>query len=776
MLDWFDGSGDFNAAHFVLLSGYNLVWIVIAGIMTAGVIWLAWHNGRELARKRRWTLLGLRIMAVVILFAIFLQPGVRLENVTRVRNHVTVLIDSSRSMTLPGQQAFDGATRIEDVKAMLADQASVIDGWRVDHQVDFFAVSDQARPIVDPQGLEANGDATRLLSGLEDIAARFRPEELAAVIVISDGVDNGALGEASAGDGEAPPTAVSLARRLKAPIHTIFTGPKTPPRDVAISKVAYDDFAFVRNVVSIEAQVTVTGYTALNLPVTLRRGDTILGTRSLVLQPDTDTYDFEFEFVPDKTGKAVFTLEVGAGPNERVRVNNRRQFVIRIIRDKIRVLQVVGRPSWDERFLRKLLKKNPNVNLISFFILRTGASIDMAARDELSLIPFPTQELFEEQLGSFDLIIFQNFTYRGYQMRRYLPFIRDYVRDGGGFAMLGGDLSYTSGGYLGTPIAEFLPFVLPSDRTDLISEDRYKATLTEAGRRHPITALSLVPEENDAIWQTLPELVGNNKVVGVRDDTVVLATHPNRAMGGQPFPVVAARKFGEGRVLGVTTDSTWNWAFKAAADGGDNRHYYKFWGNAIRWLIKDPALKPVRIEADRDRYPLGAEVTLMTRVVGSDWAPAVDTPLTITIEREWLDVGGQRQTEVVQRIEGRTSDAGEHVLRLTPEKDGAWSARVRVDRGEEVIEDLDVFVVAPDPIELRQVAARADTLKTLAAVGKGEARSLSDGLSGLARVDPKIVKVNRRKDVPLWSSGWLLLIAILFPSIEWLLRRRWGLM
>jgi uncharacterized membrane protein len=508
----------------------------------------------------------------------------------------------------------------------------------------------------------------------------------------------------------------------------------------------------------------------------LRRGDTVLGARSLVVEGDKQTYAFEFEFVPDKTGKAVFTLEVGAGPNEQIRANNRRQFVIRIIRDKIRVLQVVGRPSWDERFLRKLLKKNPNVNLISFFILRTGASIDVAQRDELSLIPFPTQELFEEQLGSFDLIVFQNFTYRGYNMRRYLPFIRDYVRDGGGFAMLGGDLSFASGGYLGTPIAEFLPFVLPRDRTELITSDSYRAQLTEAGRRHPITALSLVPEENDGIWQGLPELIGNNKVVGLRDDTVVLAEHPSKRMGDTAFPVVAARKFGQGRVLGVTTDSTWNWAFKAAADGGDNRHYYKFWGNAIRWLIKDPALKPVRIEADRDRYPLGAEVTVLTRVVGADWAPAVDTPLTIELQRAWLDLAGQRQTEVIQRIDGRTSDAGEHVLRFTPEKDGAYFATVRVDRGKETIEDTDVFVVAPDPIELRQVAAQRAPLKALAAIGRGDARTLSDGLDGLKRVEPKVVKVNRRKDVPLWSSGWLLLIAILFPSVEWLLRRRWGLL
>ena len=90
-------------------------------------------------------------------------------------------------------------------------------------------------------------------------------------------------------------------------------------------------------------------------------------------------------------------------------------------------------------------KKNLNVDLISYYHLRTPDSIDPARKGELSLIPFPTRELFEEQLDSFDLVIFQNFTYRGFRMRRYLPRIRDYVKAGGGFVMVG-DLSFTSGG------------------------------------------------------------------------------------------------------------------------------------------------------------------------------------------------------------------------------------------------------------------------------------------------------------------------------------------
>lgn len=773
---WLDASGEFNAASWVLLSDWSGGLLALVGLVVLGVLGLAWHNARALPARRRRVLLALRALAVAVLLVVFLQPGVRLENVTRVRNHVAVLIDTSRSMDLPGA----GGTRLDDVKARLAADADTLAAWRADHQIDWYSLAEHARPAADPMALEAQGDATRLVAGLEDLAARFRPEELAAVVVISDGADNGVLGEVPPG-GDIPGAVAAVAGRLRAPIHTLFTGPKDPPADVAIADVAYDEFAFVRNAVTIGATVTVTGYDDLSLPVTLRRGATVLGTRTLQTRAGETRYDFDFEFVPDKTGKDVFTLEVGAGPGEQIRVNNRRQFVVRIIRDKIRVLQVVGRPSWDERFLRKLLKRNPNVDLISFFILRTSASIDVAGRDELSLIPFPTRELFEEQLGSFDLIVFQNFTYRGYQMVQYLPLIRDYVHNGGGFVMTGGDLSFTPGGYADTPIAEFLPLRLPDDPNDLIWAERFRPALTEAGLRHPITALSLSPDENRALWAGLPPLSGVNRVLGPTPDATVLATHPGRNVEGQPAPVIATREYGQGRVLAVTSDSTWNWAFEGAGDGGDSRHYYKLWGNAIRWLIKDPALNPLRVEADRDRYPIGAEASLTARLVGADYQPVADAEVELLVIRRYFDEGGQAQRAVVHTDRARTTETGERVLNLVCDEPGAYTVVARATQGsanlgEATLTDEDVFVVAPDPIELRRTAARADTLALLARAGRGEARRLDEGLADLDRTEPAVQKVNRRKDVPLWASAWLLLVAILLPSAEWFLRRRWGLM
>lgn len=765
-------AAEFNTSRLVLLSDWAPGTLALVALVSVAVLALAWHNVRAQPPFRRNVLLALRGAAVLALFTVFLEPGLRLENVTRVRNHLVVMVDASRSMDLPG---YGDASRLAGVQQALAREAGTLEGWRGAHSIDFYAVTDHARPVGRPEEITASGDATRLATGLADIAARHRPDELAGVLLFSDGADNGALGAYGPGK-ELPATVRDAVLRLGAPIHTYFTGPDEPVKDVAITDVQYDEFAFVHNAVSIEADIAVQGYDELSLPVTLRRDDALLGTRVLQVEkgPDGNAHShFKFDFVPDKTGKAIFTLEVGTAPGEQITVNNKRQFVVRIIRDKIRVLQVVGRPSWDQRFLRQLLKKNPNVDLISFFILRTNTNITIASQSELSLIPFPTEELFKEQLGSFDLIVFQNFTYRGYNMEAYLPLIRDFVRNGGGFVMVGGDLSYTQGGYAGTAIEEFLPVTLRRDKADAATPDRFRPVLTEAGRRHPVTSLSVVPEENTALWGALPELSGFNRVAGVKPGAVVLLEAP----GDDHAPVVVAHEFGEGRVLGITTDSTWHWDLHAA-ETGDNRHYYKFWGNAIRWLIKDPALQPVRVQADRDRYPLGTEATLTVRVAGRDYLPAPDADVLLEVDRVTLDAEGRSQSETVFHQAGKTNEQGELVLRYKPPGDGGYRVRARATVGTGEGTDEDPFIVAADPVELRETRARKDTLQALSEASGGTFHSLDSGLGldALRRNEPQVSRVNRRKDVPLWASAWWLLLAVFFPSAEWYLRRRWGLL
>src|SRR5262249_17195 len=140
----------------------------------------------------------------------------------------------------------------------------------------------------------------------------------------------------------------------------------------------------------------------------------IVKQKPLTIDKVTGEWRIPFEFTPDRVGKYVYEISTPVLPGEALATNNARSFVLKVIRDKIRVLQGGGEPSGDQRFLRSMLKRDPNVDLISFFILRTPTDLQMAPQTELSLIQFPTRELFEEELKSFDVIILQNFNYGPY--------------------------------------------------------------------------------------------------------------------------------------------------------------------------------------------------------------------------------------------------------------------------------------------------------------------------------------------------------------------------
>ena len=198
----------------------------------------------------------------------------------------------------------------------------------------------------------------------------------------------------------------------------------------------------------------------------------------------------DLKFTPQQVGTLPLNLRLSTAAGEYSQENNQRSFVLRVIRDRVRVLLVAGRPSWDERFLRGLLKQDPNVDLVSFFILRT-ATDNAGPQDQLSLIPFPVAEIFGPQLRTFDAVVFVNFDYRPYRaldIERFLPALRDYVRGGGAFAMVGGEQSFGEGHYGATPLAEVLPVEVVEGLG--LAEEEFRPRLTPEGRRHPVTSLA----------------------------------------------------------------------------------------------------------------------------------------------------------------------------------------------------------------------------------------------------------------------------------------------
>jgi uncharacterized membrane protein len=413
---------------------------------------------------------------------------------------------------------------------------------------------------------------------------------------------------------------------------------------------------------------------------------------------------------------------------------------------------------------------------VSFFILRTETDEQPWNHDDLSLIPFPTFEIFEEQLRSFDLVIFQNFNYAPYGVEPYLSNLRDYVEEGGALAMIGGDLSFASGGYGLTPLRDILPVEVPpvaptleGENDPALTTDTFKPRLTAEGHTHPITSLVLNPRENELGWSRLPPLEGINRVPRVRPGAATLLVHPTlKGTDGKPAPVLAAGDAGKGRALALLTDSAWHWGFLAAGEGDDGRAFQRFWENAIRWLVRDPALTLLRIELARQEYRRDQPITARVRAMHPDYTPAPGVEVTLDINPAGQPPGGKplRTLHLTTDADG---DADVDAGLLAP---GAYRMTGRAMLNGRAVTQDETFVVRAAGPELDDVAARDRVLRELAQVSGGE--HSSEKLPKLAVRPSREIHVGRQETVELWSRPPLLLLGLALLLIEWTLRRRAG--
>ncbi len=731
-------------------------WVQVTLLVLVGLALVGTFFGlTRVPRRTRVLLFALRVALAAWLFALMLQPAVELRAVSRVRTRVALMVDASRSMGLSSR---DG-TRAEAVQSHLEGSQAALSQLAERAVVEPMTFGERTHPVEAlPSPLPTTDARTDILRGLSEVSWQSSGRELGAVILYSDGADT---------EGLSLEEARRRAAKLGVPIYAVGFDDKDGSPDLSIQRIVADDFAFVYNTVTLQAEVRSFGLGLSEVMVTLKRDGTVMQSKPVSLVDGRGRVSFEFK--PTQIGKQVYEVSVPVQAGEVVDGNNNKSLVLKVIRDRIRVLQVAGRPSWDVRYLRELLKRNPNVDLISFFILRSTTDLQKAPAEELALIPFPVNELFTTELPSFDVVIYQNFSYRPYRMARYLRNVRDYVlKDAKSFLMVGGNFAFEDGWYAGTEIADILPVRLGGAMSFDMAD--FKPRLTREGRRHPITRIGESGEPPQAVYRRLPPLAGFNSSVGLAPNSQALLTHPS--LPGNP-PVVALREFDKGgRTMSVATDSMWFWRFPAVGQGGAGREFDRFWNNTLRWLIRDPALARVRLRVDRSVVLMGDPVGAEVQVLGPDYqgldAADVEAQL-VPVDRS--KAASARSVDLVTNPEGKA------VLLFEDVPPGAYQIKVRARKSKERIGSArEPIIVEAADVELAAPAPRPDVLKALAESSGGAYIDIGETLPDIDFKDARRVEVDRTRRIPVWNGPLAFLGLLVFAGAEWWLRRRAGLL
>jgi uncharacterized membrane protein len=744
----------------------GLSWWVIVIAASATVALLA-HQFRSLRQRLSasqaafLTLLRATVYGLLIFF--LLGPAWVEKRVTKLRRPLTVLLDSSQSMAFPAKVNGSGdgkpsKSRLESIKEkLLAGNDPLIHRLSREYDLKLFKFGTTLEPIAPSSiaQLAAQDRGTRLVELIQ--AAAKENSGQAGIIVFSDGIANG------------DKTTIDGAAALPVPVFTIGVGEAEGFKDVRVAELRAPEFGFRGRELKLDVIVQAHGLKDNNVPLYFNRGRNLITSQSIKIDSDSFEQKITLSFTPREIGIHNFTVSVPQQPGEQIAQNNHKEFKVDVQRDKIRVLTLSGSPAWNYRFLRMAMKQDPLIDLVSFVFLRTPTDSVDVPDNQLSLIPFPIDDIFLEELKNFDVIVFDDFSHRAYFNPVYLEKVRDFVRDGGGLAMLGGTRSFDSGGYAESALKEVLPVELDG-KGSYQAQGAIRAVLTGAGKAHPVTRLFPEPRANEEAWSKLPPLTAMNQIYRARGETLLSATGEGIRNGS---PLLTVGRFGKGRTLALMSDDAWRWNFIAAGNRETPQNHLKFIRQAARWLAQEPSFEQVQIRPVAPARP-GEKVVIKLRVLKDDFTPTREAAVQLRM------FGPEGDPSLVSVT--ADSEEGEYRGEVTPTREGSHRLEAEASvAGKTLGKDRTSFSVAFPFGEADDGRPRTELLKRIAEVSQGEHFAIDEwNEKTLDKIAAKLdshapSQIVERRQTRLWSTLWTFSLALALLSTEWWMRRKWGL-
>ena len=744
----------------------SLPWWVIAlvGLGTGALLVQQFLSLKQrLALGQSSFLVFLRTCVYILLIFFLLGPALVDKRVTKLRRPLTVLIDSSESMAFPAsskatQDGKPGKSRLDLVREKLLNgQEPLIQKLNRDYDLRLYRFGTSVEPISPGSlsQLKAQDEGTRLLELLPRAATDAGAQS--GILLFTDGITNG---DQKTLDGTPA---------LSVPVFTVGVGETEGFTDVRIAEVRAPEFAFRGREFKIDLTVQAYGLKGKSVPLYFNRGKNLITSRPVAIDSDSFEQKITFSFNPKELGTHSFSLSIPAQPGEQITENNHKEFKVDVHRDKIRVLTLSGSPAWNYRFLRMAMKQDPLIELVSFVFLRTPTDTVDVPDNQLSLIPFPIDDIFLEELKNFDVVFFDDFSHRAYFNPVYLERVKDFVRDGGGLAMLGGFRSFDSGGYAESALKDVLPVELDNKGT-YQTQATVRPVLTASGKVHPITRLLPDPKANEEAWAKMPPLADLNQVRGARGETLLSASGDGAATGS---PLLTIGRFGKGRTLALMTDDVWRWNFIAVGNRETPQNHLKLIRQAVRWLAQEPAFEQVQIRPIPTSRP-GEKVTIKLRVLKDDFTPTPQASVQLRV------FGPEGEPSLVSAT--ADSEEGEYTGEYTPTKEGSYRVEAEASlAGKTLGKDKTSFSVAFPYGETDDGRPRTDLLKQIAEASHGEFFSINDwNDKALDKIAAKLEshapsQIVEQRQTRLWSTLWPFSIILALLSVEWWMRRKWGL-
>jgi len=736
---------------------------VLAALAVAALIYFTYRGLREATdRRSRIVFCSLRLAAGLLLLLLLLEPVLSRDHLRTDNLSVVVLVDRSQSMAVP--DSYGGRPRYRVAAEFLgAPETGLTDllgsdfsflSLAFDREVRAATAGDLGGRTV-PEGILSD------LAGAIRSAGRAAPKsEIVGVVLLTDGVEN------AGGD------AREAAREIGIPVYAVAFGSGSEGledrRDLAVLSVDAPETAFAENTVVVEVAVRSTGYDLKDegnrrVRLVLTEDEREVDSKWIEFTDSGVPVRVSLRFVPSGVDRHSYVAAVATRGDEVITGNNRRSFSVTVNDRRASVLYYDATLRWEAKFLRDFLARDPAVDLTSVLHSGQGRLVvngDPHGADLSRGLPL-TAEGFEK----FDVVVLGDVQAEAVP-RESLELLRQRVESGGGLLVLGGYHAFGPGDYADTPLAEALPVVI--DNADGQRDEDLVLALTPEGRVHP--ALSgLTPYFTG---NAPPGLRGLTEVKREKPGAQVLLT-ARGAQGSVESIVLAAHRYGEGRALAFTGDTSWVW-YRSRDLGGPDGFYRRFWGQALHWLLeKDPEVEqagePLVVFTNEPSYRIGERVRLRARVRDEEGEPVLNAALTVILTGPIED-----QTLTLTSL---PRVPGHYEARFPALVPGAYRVAATATRsGAEMGRATTEFRVEETSIEADDVNVDTTRLEAIARISGGrfysspKASDLADDLKG------SLVGLVEHQEISLSNTPLIFLLFVALTGIEWYLRRRRNLL
>ena len=768
-------------------------WIVVLGIgVVIGItVFVYLRIARPLHPRYRLLLILLRIAAASILLGCLLAPVVIEKKDITPPTHLSILVDTSRSMQLVDAPMREiPISRLSQVNQLLFNvPAQFLQTLRDRFEVHLYPFNTrlQQSVLLAQEGdsptphLEAEGALTDIGGAIREAAATWKGQQTAGIVLFTDGAHN---------SGQFP---LEMITTLEVPIYPIGVGSVEPPKDIQIQRVDYTPIAYTNHESVIRVSVGQTGFTGKTTQLSLqevarkRLVDTVtltFNSDQKVNAVDASTKQVvELKLTPQSEGNFQYSVTLPTLDGELTEANNQKTFSMKVVKAKLNVFYLEGRPRWDYAFLKRTLERDPDIEATCAMLSPKGGKplpVD-SVLDRLDgyypqVIPASETPRFPEthaELSKYDVLILGDLRAE-HLTKTQQRAIADFVEmQGKPVIFLPSRNTLGVNGLGNTELAQLLPIDIPKNGCR-VEDTEFTVQLTQSGAFHPMLQLddtqstrtsqtAVLDGGNLSLWRNMPALPRSFSGFRLRGGATVLMEN------GKGMPILILQRAGLGKSLIIAAEGFWNWDFGVATYKDTRYHaiYPRFWAQVLRWMATSTDDKNVYLTTDASTYAIGDTVKVTAYLYSETYQPQAGA----TVQIEVVPPDGVAFQLQISADMGNLYTAQFVLLQKGKYRVRATGSSGNLKLGED---HIDIYA-HPQLAELENPQLNEDLLKQLAGQTGGAYFTMADAElvpENVANVQNPIF-VDAERD--LWAHPLVLITVVGLLGTEWFLRKRVGL-